>query len=47
MTNVYQNNFLFDISQVKWDRIVDTSANINEAVEKWSTLLSLIIEKHA
>ena len=47
MKNFDQNNFLFDLSQVDWDMLVESSADVNEAVEKWSSLLSLIIEKHA
>ena len=30
-----------------WDQIVEYSRDVNEAVKNWSTLLSLIIEKHA
>ena len=36
-----------DLSQVDWDILFESSADVNEAVEKWSSLLSLIIEKHA
>ena len=44
MKNFDQNNFLLDLRQVGWDMFVESSADVNEAVEKWSSLLSLIIE---
>ena len=47
MKNFDQDNFLFDLSQVHWDILVESSADVNEAVEKWSSLLSMITEKHA
>ena len=47
MKNFDRNNFLFDLSQVGWELLVESSTDINEAVEKWSSSLSLIIEKHA
>ena len=37
---------MFDLSQVDWDILVESSTDVNEALEKWSALLSLIIEKH-
>ena len=36
-----------DLGQIDWDNIVSSSKVINEAVNKWSNLLSLVIEKHA
>ena len=47
MKNFVNSSFLFDLSQVDWDLLVESSNDVNEAVEKWSALLSLIIEKHA
>ena len=37
---------MYDLRQIDWDQIVATSDNVNSAVEKWSHLLSLVIEKH-
>ena len=42
-----QESFLSDLCQVDWDQIVESSRDVNEAVKNWSTLLSLINEKHA
>ena len=47
MKNFVNSSFLFDLSQIDWDLLVESSNDVNEAVEKWSALLSLIIEKHA
>ena len=47
MKNFNSNNFLSDLGQIDWDSIVSSSKDINEAVNKWSYLLSLVIEKHA
>ena len=38
MKNFDQNSFLFDLSQVDWNQIVESSTNVNEAVGKWSAL---------
>ena len=47
MKNFNEESFLSDLCQVDWDQIVESSRDVNEAVKNWSTLLSLIIEKHA
>ena len=47
MKNFNSENFLSDLEQINWDSIVSSSKSINEAVNKWSYLLSLVIEKHA
>ena len=47
MKNFNSDNFLSDLGQINWDSIVSSSRDINEAVIKWSYLLSLVIEKHA
>ena len=47
MKDFDQNSFLSDISSVDWDSILDCSKDINTAVENWSNVLSMIIEKHA
>ena len=47
MKNFSQERLLPDLCQVDWDQIVESSRDVNEAVTNWSTLLSLIVEKHA
>ena len=47
MKNFNSDNFLSDLGQIDWDSIVSSSKDINEAVNKWSYPLSLVIEKHA
>ena len=47
MKNFNSDKFLYDLCQIDWDQVVATSDNVNSAVEKWSHLLSLVIEKHA
>ena len=47
MKNLNSEDFLSDLGQIDWDSIVSTSKDINEAVNKWSYLLSLVVEKHA
>ena len=42
-----QNSVLSDISSIDWDSILNCSKDINTAVENWSNVLSMIIEKHA
>ena len=41
------DRFLYDLRQIDMYQIVATSDNANSAVEKWSHLLSLVIEKHS
>ena len=47
MKDFDQNSFLSDISSIDWDSILNCSKDINTAVENWSNVLSMIIEKHA
>ena len=47
LKNFNSDNFLSDLGQIDWDNIISSSKDINEAVNKWSYLLSLVIEKHA
>ena len=47
MKNFNSDNFLLDLGQIDWYNIISSSKDINEAVNKWSYLLSLVIEKHA
>ena len=45
--NFNSDKFLSDLRQIDWGQIVTSSDNINSAIEKWTHLLSLIIEKHS
>ena len=47
MKHFSSDRLLYDLRQIDWDQIVSTSHDVNSAVEKWSYLLSLVIEKHA
>ena len=47
MKDFDQNSFLSDISSIDWDSILNCSKDKNTAVENWSNVLSMIIEKHA
>ena len=47
MKNFDHESFLFDLSQIDWDGIVRNSDNVHDAVQQWSTTLSLVIEMHA
>ena len=47
MKNFDHVRFLFDLSQIDWDGIVRSCDNVHDAVQQWSTTLSLIIEMHA
>ena len=47
MKNFNSDNFLSDLGQIDWDSILSSSKDINEAVNKWLYLLSLVMEKHA
>ena len=46
MKTFNSDNFLSDLGQIDCDSIVSSSKNIDEAANKWSHLLSLVIEKH-
>ena len=47
MKNFDYESFLFDLGQIDWDGIVRNSDNVHDAVQQWSTTLSLVIEMHA
>ena len=47
MKNFDETSFLADISSVDWNLIIQRSADLDSAVENWTNMLSLIIEKHA
>ena len=45
MKDFDQTGFLSDISSIDWDSILNSSKDINTAVENLSNVLSMIIEK--
>ena len=47
MKNFDETSFLADISSVDWNLIIQRSADLDSAVENWTNILSLIIDKHA
>ena len=47
MKNFDYESFLFDLGQIDGDGIVRNSDNVHDAVQQWSTTLSLVIEMHA
>ena len=47
MKNFDYESFLFDLGQIDWDGIVRNNDNVHDAVQQWSTTLSLVIEMHA
>ena len=47
MKNFDHVSFLFDLSQIDWDGVVRSCDNVHDAVQQWSTTLSLVIEMHA
>ena len=47
MKNFDETSFLADISSIDWNLIIQSSAYLDSAVENWTNMLSLIIEKHA
>ena len=46
MENFNSDKLLLNLRQIDWGQIVTSSDNVN-SLEKWTHLLSLIIEKHA
>ena len=47
MKNVNKELFLNDLAAINWQRILTCSQDINEVVQNWTNILSLVIEKHA
>ena len=47
MKSFNSDNFLSDLGQIDWESIISSCKDIDEAVNKWSYLLSLVIEKKA
>ena len=42
-----ESAFLADISSIDWELVVNKTDDVNVMVEKWSSLFSAVIEKHA
>ena len=47
MKNFYEELFLNDLAAIDWQRILICSQYINEAVQNWTNILSLVVGKHA
>ena len=47
MKHFDETSFLAEISSIDWKLVLQSSTDLDSAVEKWTNLLSLIIEKHA
>ena len=47
MKNFNEEAFLADVSGICWERMLNDTDDINVLVHNWSSLFSLIIEKHA
>ena len=47
MKHFDETGFLAEISSIDWNLVLQSSADLDSAVENWTNLLSLIIEKHA
>ena len=47
MKNFCEESFLNDLKSVDWKKIVTSTDDINQTVEQWSSMFSIILEKHA
>ena len=47
MKNFNEQPFLEDLSQVNWREIINNSSNIYDAVQNWTNIFTLILNKHA
>lgn len=47
MKNFSEEDFLQDIASIDWEQALGTSDEVNELVETFSNVFSLVIEKHA
>ena len=47
MKNFSEEAFLQDVATINWQDVLGTSDDVNKLVERFSTLFSLMIEKHA
>ena len=47
MKNFEEQDFLSDVSNIRWEHIFQMSNNLNTLANDWSALFSSLIEKHA
>ena len=47
MKNLSKSQFLEDLQKINWKGIVSHTDDVNIIVEKWKTMFSLVLEKHA
>ena len=47
MKNFNEQHFLEDLSQVKWREIINNANNIDDAVQNWTKIFTVILNKHA
>ena len=47
MKNVTEELFLNDLAAIDWQRILICCQNINDVVQNWTNILSLVVGKHA
>ena len=47
MKNFSESQFLDDLQKVDWKGIVSHTVDVNIIVEQWTTMFSLVLEKHA
>ena len=47
MKNFSEEEFLKDLSNVDWKKIVTSTDDISLIVEQWSNMFSIILKKHA
>ena len=47
MKNFSEEAFLQDVATINWQAVLGTPGDVNKLVERFSTLFSLMIEKHA
>ena len=47
MRNFEEQDFLSDVSNIRWEHMFQMSNNVNTLANDWSALFSSLIEKHA
>ena len=47
MKNFNEEAFLADVSAICWEQVLTNADDVNVLVDNWSSLFSLITEKHA
>ena len=47
MKNFEEQDFLSDVSNIRWEHMFQISNNVNTLANDWSALFSSLIEKHA